>query len=269
MQMAEIKRYEHAFGPSNYIEYIGGHAFVVVNTMALDSDVVDEDVKAQATEYVHPVIPPHFHHIMKQRLTTSDCVYISHHCSFLNSVDTDALRTRTANGSVVLLTHLPLYRADDMLCGDARAREEGHVTYEHPSFKYTPHDHVLSQQLSDALLTKFDPQVVLSGHTHAWCEASKRHSNDAKEFTIPAFSWGQRPDPSYALLRLRSVQALPLDDGPTVKLEVTVVPCLVPREHSIFALYIVTVSALVLVNLRCWWLQRRAKKHRQQAMKQA
>lgn len=53
MQMAEIKRYEHAFGPSNYIEYLGSHAFVVINTMALDSDVVDEAVKAQATECVY------------------------------------------------------------------------------------------------------------------------------------------------------------------------------------------------------------------------
>lgn len=51
MQMSEIKRYESAFGPSNRIEFVRGHAFIVINTMALDSDVVSEDVKAQATKY--------------------------------------------------------------------------------------------------------------------------------------------------------------------------------------------------------------------------
>ncbi|GAB9475693.1 Metallophosphoesterase 1 [Globisporangium polare] len=195
-------------------------------------------------------------------------------CSFLSSVDTDALRARTANGSVVLLTHLPLHRADDMLCGAARAREVGHVTYEHPSFKYAPHHHVLSQQLSDTLLAKFDPQVVLSGHTHAWCALSKRHWNGAKEFTIPAFSWGQRPDPSYALLGLRRQeqrrQRVDHSGNPAVEeaqVEVaTVVPCSVPSEHSIFALYIFTVAALVVANLRRWCLQWRARK---QTMKQA
>lgn len=273
MQMSEIKRYEHAFGPSNYIEYLGGHAFVVVNTMALDSDVVDEDVKAQATEYVQIVLFG-----SRQRMTTltSDSVYATKLASFLNSVDTNALRARTANGSVVLLTHLPLYRTDDMLCGAARAREEGHVTYEHPSFTYAPHHHVLSPQLSDALLVKFDPHVVLSGHTHAWCETSKRHWNGAKEFTIPAFSWGQRPDPSYALLGLRRQEprrqrvdhSNPAVEG--ARLEVaTVVPCSVPSEHSIFALYIVTATAFILMNLRRWCLQWRARTQRSQAMKQA
>lgn len=182
--------------------------------------------------------------------------------SFLESVDTVELRARTANGSVVLLTHLPLHRVDDMRCGDARTRERGHVTYEHPSFAYETHHHVLSPALSRRLLATFEPAVVLSGHTHAWC-AYADHANGAREFTVPAFSWGQRPDPSYALLGLRSRnQAMAVamaDQQPTLSpspllSEAAVVQCAVPDERSVFALYALAAVVGVLLSLQhlCW-----------------
>uniref|UniRef100_K3WEE3 Calcineurin-like phosphoesterase domain-containing protein n=1 Tax=Globisporangium ultimum (strain ATCC 200006 / CBS 805.95 / DAOM BR144) TaxID=431595 RepID=K3WEE3_GLOUD len=229
MQIPEVQRFEHAFGPSNRIEFVGGHAFVVLNTMALDSDAMSEDVKAQAV-------------------------------NFLDSIDHEQLHARTANGSIVLLTHLPLYRVDDLRCGDARVRESGHVTYEHPAFKYAAHHHVLSQELSSKLLLQIQPSVVLSGHTHAWC-AYDGHWTGAKEFTVPAFSWGQRPDPSYALLRLRSHQRVAqTGELEPIEAEVTVVRCDVPREGAIFALYILTAVGFVAANARRWLLRRDARR---------
>lgn len=191
------------------------------------------------------------------------------YCSFLASIDTEQLRARTANGSVVLLTHLPLHRPDDMLCGDERVRESGHVTYEHPSFRYEVHHHVLSQSLSALLLSTFAPDVVLSGHTHAWCEYNG-HASGAREFTIPALSWGQRPDPSYALLGLRSrrsdeqlagaqVEVISSSSGSGNKSRsgAHVARCSVPNEHGVFAMYIVTIAVLVLARLwRLWRLWR-------------
>ncbi|KAG6619955.1 Metallophosphoesterase 1 [Phytophthora cinnamomi] len=88
--------------------------------------------------------------------------------SFLESANFADLRARTT-GSVILLTHLPLFRVDDLQCGEERLREAGHITYEHPSFKYETHHHVLSRELSAELLDKVQPDLVLSGHTHAWC----------------------------------------------------------------------------------------------------
>lgn len=183
--------------------------------------------------------------------------------SFLDSIDAEQLRAATARGGIVLLTHLPLYRTDDMLCGESRVHESGHVTYEHPAFKYAPHHHVLSQRLSSELLMKIQPDVVLSGHTHAWCEY-KRHWTGAKEYTVPAFSWGQRPDPSYALLRLRSQERSPRVDHKQVEqtgsqVEAVVVPCAVPSESGIFALYIITAVAFVAVTLKRWFLRRKAR----------
>ncbi|KAF4323424.1 hypothetical protein BBO99_00003153 [Phytophthora kernoviae] len=173
LRIEDLKRYEITFGAANRIDEIGDHVFVSLNTMALDSDVASQAVKTEAR-------------------------------SFLEGVDFDGLRARTS-GSVLLLTHLPLFRIDDLQCGEARLQETGHVTYEHPGFKYESHHHVLSQELSSELLDTVRPDLVLSGHTHAWC-AYQHPDAAAKEYTIPAFSWGQRPDPGYALFRLhRSV----------------------------------------------------------------
>ncbi|TYZ60974.1 hypothetical protein PybrP1_005329 [[Pythium] brassicae (nom. inval.)] len=220
METLEIARFERAFGPSNFVEYVGDHAFIGVNTMALDSDVTRADVKAQAED-------------------------------FLASIDTEQLRASTAHGSVVLLTHLPLHRPDDMRCGDHRARESGHVTYEHPSFQYAAHHHVLSEALSARLLSTIAPDVVLSGHTHAWCEFAG-HSDGVREFTVPALSWGQRPDPSYALLGLRSRRAASEHAAVDGAMSAAV-RCSVPNEHGVFALYALTVMGLVLARLCRGW----------------
>ncbi|POM76228.1 Metallophosphoesterase 1 [Phytophthora palmivora] len=126
---------------------------------------------------------------------------------------------------------------NDLQCGEERQREAGHVTYEAPDFKYETHHHVLSRELSAELLDKVQPDLVLSGHTHAWCEY--QHST-AMEYTVPAFSWGQRPDPSYALLRLPQA-------GTAGQLDVTI--CHLPKEPLVFAMYAVTIIIIVLAHV--------------------
>ncbi|KAG7398760.1 Metallophosphoesterase 1 [Phytophthora boehmeriae] len=210
MRIEDLKRYEVAFGPANRIDEIDDHVFVSLNTMALDADVQSQAVKTEAR-------------------------------SFFKSVDFDGLRART-KGSVILLTHLPLFRADDLQCGEERLRENGHVTYEHPGFKYESHHHVLSQKLSGELLDTIRPDLVLSGHTHAWC-AYQHADAPAKEYTIPAFSWGQRPDPSYALFHLQRSVDLVAAETPIMT------ACHLPREPLIFATYAVTVAILVLAQI--------------------
>jgi len=104
---------------------------------------------------------------------------------------------------------------------------------------------VLSRELSAELLAKVQPRLVLSGHTHAWC-AYQHPDAAAMEYTVPAFSWGQRPDPSYAVLRLPS-------DG-AAKPEVAA--CHLPREPLVFAAYAATIAVLLLARVvrlaRAW-----------------
>lgn len=230
MSAAEVERYEVAFGASNRVDFVGGHLFVSLNTMALDADATSKDVKMQARRWgcsAHsedlPTACPH-----------------SFARSFLEDLDFERLRAR-ATGQVVLLTHLPLYREDDMQCGEERRREGGHVTYEHPTFQYEAHHHVLSRALSKELLTAIQPDVVLSGHTHAWC--ALRHPEGPAEFTTPAFSWGQRPDPSYSLLELS-----PRDASPPF----SAARCALPWEPLVFGLYAVTlVLAAFSLAVKC------------------
>ncbi|GLD97573.1 hypothetical protein PINS_up006263 [Pythium insidiosum] len=192
-----------AFGPSNRMLVVKKHRFIQLNTMALDSDVTLPDVRAESD-------------------------------SFLSSaVDGRALGTAQDNSGVtVLMTHLPLFRSDDTSCGSLR-EPWGHVTYEHPSYRYASHVDVLSKELSERLLTTLKPSVVLSGHTHAWCNFT--HSAGTQEYTIPAFTWGQRPDPSYGVLDLEG------GDAPTMTL------CRLPFEPHVFALY---GTALLLIAVR-------------------
>ncbi|CAH0479649.1 unnamed protein product [Peronospora belbahrii] len=209
MRMEDLKRYEVTFGAANRIDEIGGHTFVSLNTMALDSDVMSSDVRKEAR-------------------------------SFLESINFVDLRARAA-GHIILLTHLPLFRMNDLQCGEDRLRESGHVTYEHPGFEYDTHQHVLSRELSAELLGKVQPSVVLSGHTHAWC-AYHHRGTTTMEYTIPAFSWGQRPDPSYALMRLPRASNVKAD-----QLEVTV--CHLPQEPLIFAIYALTPATILLAHI--------------------
>ena len=205
MQMKNLQRFEVTFGAANRIEEIQGHTFVSLNTMALDTDVTSEGVKIEAR-------------------------------SFLESVNSSDLRARTS-GSVVLLTHLPLFRGDDLQCGEERLGESGHVTYENPRYKYEIHHHVLSRELSAELLSKLQPDLVLSGHTHAWC-AYHHPGEKTMEYTIPAFSWGQRPDPSYALLQQSR--------GSHVRPEVSA--CHLPHESFVFATYAAVLIVILLAH---------------------
>ena len=58
------------------------------------------------------------------------------------------------------------------------------------------------------------------------------------EYTIPAFSWGQRPDPSYALLQLSR--------GGHVRPEVSA--CHLPHESFVFATYAAVLIVILLAH---------------------
>ncbi|MCY0725614.1 hypothetical protein OVW19_28155, partial [Klebsiella pneumoniae] len=88
LQPKDLVRFEDTFGAANRIEESGGHVFVSLNTMALDSDVTRKAVQVEAR-------------------------------NFFESINASELRAH-ADGRVVLLTHLPLFRADDLQCGEAR-----------------------------------------------------------------------------------------------------------------------------------------------------
>jgi hypothetical protein len=116
-----------------------------------------------------------------------------------------------ADAPVLLLTHKPLFRPNDLDCGPERAAEGGHVTYEAPEagLRPGPDGMVLARDASASLLRRLRPAAVFSGHTHARCR--RRHGDGPAEHTLPAFGWRMRPDPSFAVVDLSNVDVSAVD----------------------------------------------------------
>ncbi|DAZ92433.1 TPA: hypothetical protein N0F65_000217, partial [Lagenidium giganteum] len=87
------------------------------------------------------------------------------------------------------------------------------------------------------------PSIILSGPTHAWCEYQHSGEVNAKAFTIPTFSWGQRPDPSYALLTLSGTAS-------------AVALCHLPHEHHVLAIFAIIGVILLTLLVTNMWKQR-------------
>jgi predicted phosphodiesterase len=204
---ASLRRHEITFGPANRFAEVQGYRFVQLNTMALDHDVQEINVQQKARAFLDEIAP------------------------------------RLKGGVHFLISHFPLYRPNDLDCGERRQREEGHVTYEHPSFSYETHHHVLSEKLSIEILSKFKPQVIFSGHTHAWCDYSHKHPTGAREYTVPTFSWGMRPDPGFVLASVKNR-------------DVQVTLCNLPREDQVFMTYAATLLYLFLSILYHTYISR-------------
>lgn len=184
-----LNRHEKTFGASNKVHRIGNETFIQLNSMVFVDSVRDMTIWTEANQFVE-----------------------------------DLAKDRLKNGypPAYLLLHMPLYRENDEHCGPERAGEGGHVTYDHPSTKYRIDLDVTSQNRSQWILDRLKPSHVFSGHTHAICRHV--HENGIPEFTVPAFSWGMRPDPSFGFANL--------DRG-----HVEIQHCRLPHETYIFWTY--------------------------------
>ena len=154
------------------------------------------------------------------------------------------------------MSHMPLYRRDDLGCGADRLRESGHVTYDAPGTQYAPRD-VISAEATAALLADVRPDVVLTGHTHTRCRTvhavpraatGATAARSAVEVTVPSLSWRMRPDPSFALLVVA---------GSHERARVAVEICNLPGEVRVIATYVSCTTVAALAWL--WWLCRRSR----------
>lgn len=210
-----VARFESSFGPTHFVRSVGNVTFVGVNAMVLDGPQMEPALQERAKRFVNDF----------------------------------AGRRGAVSGPVVLLTHMPLYRANDLDCGPDRLAEKGHVTYEAPQHALKPHKEVLSRDASLSLLKAVRPTVVISGHLHARCQTTHRvrltprdAPADAEpttvvvpEVTVPTLSWRMRPDPSFALLTIPRRVMADASGSPPVMPGVAV--CTLPHEQRIFTVY--------------------------------
>lgn len=97
--------------------------------------------------------------------------------------------------------HFPLYRKSDAVCTDPDAPPLPERNKE-----FTPRYDSLSKEATDFLATRVKPKVVFGGHTHHGCLQhhvyEKPEPFEFEEYSVPSFSWRNRPNPKFMLLSI-------------------------------------------------------------------
>ncbi|XP_015789816.1 metallophosphoesterase 1-like [Tetranychus urticae] len=155
------KRWEKAFNSSLAdIMTVKGIKFITINSMAIEGDGLD-----------------------LVRETKENLLRVE-----------DKLKKSDLLGRPVMLQHFPLYRKNDDICHEIDSQKG--IDRLH---KFNPGVECLSYKVSEMLLKKFNPRLVLNGHIHAGCVVN--HTKyDAEEWTVASFNWRNRLDPNYLVL---------------------------------------------------------------------
>lgn len=137
------------------------------------------------------------------------------------------------NSPPILMQHFPLYRLSDSVCTEPDAPP---LPERNKMFRLKID--ALSKEATEYLISSFTPRVVFGGHTHHGCLI--RHSYEREkltfyEYSVPSFSWRNRPDPKYLLVTI----------SPN---EYAVNKCGLPKETTI------AITAVILLFSISWWI---------------
>ncbi|XP_073957199.1 metallophosphoesterase 1 homolog isoform X2 [Choristoneura fumiferana] len=132
----------------------------------------------------------------------------------------------------ILMQHFPLYRMSDALCTEPDAPP---LPLRNKRFRNKIDS--LSREATTYLTSKIKPRAVFGGHTHHGCLV--HHKDDKEniefyEYSVPSFSWRNRPDPKYMLVTIRPESYV-------------VNKCGLPKETTI------AITAVILVFITCYY----------------
>lgn len=179
---------------------------------------------------------------------------------------TDSLMHSTRERPV-LLTHLPLYRADESVCdsidipkcapwhevegGCASLFESVKSSRLHSLTHYRSMMDMLSINTSRYLLSALNPSLVLSAHAHRFC--NRVLEDGTREVTVSTFTWRNRDDPSFLLIYFYK-------DGTH-----DIQQCFLPRESLVLGLHVlqglVLLVLIILGGIRIRRVRRRVTMH--------
>ncbi|KAG0165380.1 hypothetical protein DFQ30_008541 [Apophysomyces sp. BC1015] len=146
----------------------------------------------------------------------------------------------------ILMTHVPLFREDDVDCGPLRQSVKGGIR----QAKGYQYQNLMTKELSQQLLERIKPVAVFSGDDHDYCIVRHKYGKQemAAEITVPTFSMAQG-------VQYPAVVLLDVSDDLTTKL------CWLPNQISIFigygCLVGLTLVALIVKHLYGWFRMRR------------
>lgn len=98
--------------------------------------------------------------------------------------------------------HFPLYRISDAQCTESDAPP---LPLRNKRFRNKID--ALSREATAYLTSKIKPRAVFGGHTHHGCLVHHKVDKENIEFyeySVPSFSWRNRPDPKYMLVSSKS-----------------------------------------------------------------
>jgi len=130
----------------------------------------------------------------------------------------------------LLLSHYPLYRKSDGHCA-----EPGRAPASERDQPFRPGWDCLTQEATSLLLSSLSPRLVLTGHTHHACTTRHPLPRPATvtEHSVPSFSWRNKHNPSFLLLRL----------GPDTH---TTTICFMPDENTVITVYVFFIALAIL-----------------------
>ncbi|KAK1296238.1 hypothetical protein QJS10_CPB15g01499 [Acorus calamus] len=150
----------------------------------------------------------------------------------------------------ILLTHIPLYRADETPCGSYRSSPiiNQRIRRSDPDQGIT-YQNYLSEETSARLLELIKPILVLSGHDHDQCTVTHSTPTGAvTEHTLGTVSWQQgNLYPSFMLLSATSIPSwnttIPPEQAVSTHL------CFLPMQTHIYIWYLFLFVVTLLLLL--------------------
>ena len=140
-----LSRHINTFGPTNYIRTLGGVDLVVIDAVGLVSPTLS--LRQDALMFLHSMAAI----LPSQR------------------------RPR------VLMSHIPLFRPDDSLCGPRRDKRVIH------QFHGISYQNLIDAETTRLILSSVQPMYVFSGDDHTTC--LYHHPENVTEYTLATYSW--------------------------------------------------------------------------------
>lgn len=168
-----VERFNRAFNESNNsLITIKNTHFVLLNSITLSRDGCYFCAEAEANiRYI-----AHRLNCAKTGSNSSDCKYLRDKLDFY--------------AQPILLQHYPTFRESDEKCAESDS----------PGVEvYRENWEVLSKDATKFLGDNIKPLVAFSAHSHHYCRLN--NTWNVEEFTIASFSWRNKRNPSFLLVR--------------------------------------------------------------------
>ncbi|XP_037298480.1 metallophosphoesterase 1 isoform X2 [Manduca sexta] len=186
IRRGSIERFNKAFNTTSVqLVTIKGNHFVLINSMAMEGDYCSLCTDARS-----------------RIESISEILQCSENPTKCTSKSKKYIKRNKHNYSrPILLQHFPLFRKSDAVCTEPDAPP---LPERNKPFRLKID--ALSKDATDYLVSKLKPRAVFGGHTHHGCLLHHNYklsdSIEFSEYSIPSFSWRNRPDPKYMLVKI-------------------------------------------------------------------